>query len=172
MTRRKKNIQFKLRVQEPLRNAIERAAKGRAVSTNQQAVELLEWAITVDRMFGGQRDLVDAVVSAMSQAGEHAAFDATLELHDAGKWRSNPYAYDHALRAATTVLEAFRPPGPVVPPPPRDVAPMPGETAEEARRWYEQLRAQWGEATARGLLTKRGVLPRPTGGKIGRKSDE
>jgi hypothetical protein len=56
---------------------------------------------------GGFLSLVGAV---MQEAGSAATFYSTLMTGETSPWTDDAYAYDQAVRAASRVLAAFRPP--------------------------------------------------------------
>ena len=164
MSRRKQSatVDLKLRVKEPLRAAIERAARHRGISMNAEMVRRLEQTTQRDERLGGPRvaSILETVATAMRTTGEHGAFVATSKRHHEGAWLDHPYAFDQAVKASQAVLEAFRPDGKIVVPVPEPT--MIATTASDAGdadvarikkelKWvYEHL----GEGFARGVLDR------------------
>ena len=91
MPKRKQSatVDLKMRIKEPLRAAIERAARQRGISMNAEMVRRLGQTTQFDERLGGPRvaGLIEIIAAAMKLAGEHAAFFADgSKVHDQGKW--------------------------------------------------------------------------------------
>lgn len=111
-------VDLKVRMKEPLRASLERAAKRRGVSMNAEAVNRLEQSFEIEDRFGGPRmvELMESVARIMKQTGEIAGHYESGKSAKRGQWLGMPYAFDQAISAANVALESFRPPGePVVP---------------------------------------------------------
>jgi Arc-like DNA binding domain len=116
MARRRKEtetVQIGLRVKEPLRAALEDAARQRGVSMNAETVARLERSFEQDQriadVFGSAElfGLMRALAAIMTSA---ATAVATSEK-EAHEWLADPWRYDLAVRAAVAALEALRPRG-------------------------------------------------------------
>ena len=157
MVRRSKaaTVNLKLRLKEPLRAAIERAARENGVSMNSEMVRHLERSIHRDDGLGGPRvaAIVEAMATAMRSTGEHGAFAATGKLHKHGLWFEHPYAFDQAVKAAMAVLEFYRPPGEVVLPTANIVEIVGGDKdIAKANKNLRELFEQLGELMAAKAL--------------------
>jgi hypothetical protein len=126
MAKRKESatVDIKIRMKEPLRAEIEKAATRRGVSMNAEMVDRLErsfsdeaWASHVfEARYGKQlAGVLEMVGRAMHETGTHVGFAATGTLEGATNWLDEPYAFDQAVKAAGEILEALRPPGDVAP---------------------------------------------------------
>jgi hypothetical protein len=147
--------QVPLRIPEALRARIGEAAKDEGRSMNAEILKRLEQSFDFEDRLGGRGmvDMIEQVASAMKSAGEWAGEFAFATRPLSGSkymWRSSPWAYDHAMRAAVGVLEYFRPPGEIVPPGPNpDIVEFVGDL-DQAR---EELR-DLARRTADDELTK------------------
>ncbi len=164
MVRRSKaaTVDLRLRLKEPLRAAIERAARENGVSMNSEMVRHLERSIHRNDGLGGPRvaAIVEVMATAMRSTGEHGAFAATGKLHKHGLWIEHPYAFDQAVKAAMAVLEIFRPTGEVVVPTPNIVEVVGGDkdidkANKTSRELYEQLGDLMAAKTLRDLEIKK-----------------
>jgi hypothetical protein len=142
MAPRKKTAkaQVPLRVLEPLRAQLSKAAKAHGVSMNAEITRRLERSLERDDWLGGQRvaALVEAIGTAMRVTGENAAFIATGRPREDGAWLDQPYAFDQAVKAAQAILEQFRPMGEIVIPEPKVVEVVGGD--EEVSLANRQLK--------------------------------
>jgi hypothetical protein len=111
-------VQISIRTKEPLRAALESAARERGVSMNAEIVERLtrtfEDEIKLEAEF--DRRQLYAILRIMAVAMDHAGHSAAIVSHtvsqnDGMTWFDEPFAYDQAVQAATHILEAFRPSG-------------------------------------------------------------
>ncbi len=123
MAQRKKTatIQLsKVRMKEPLRGQLEKAAKARGVSMNAEIVDRLDRSFhnqalvneVLEAMFG--KPLAATLLTigrAMVNPGRMRAFYETGTLEGASTWFDHPGAFDQAAQAATHVLERLRPSG-------------------------------------------------------------
>ena len=125
MAQRKKTatVQLKVRMKEPLRGQLEKAAKDRGVSLNAEIGKRLEQSFDIENRFGGPQllELIEMIASVMRSTGEHAGFTESGNLTNRGEWLFLPYAFDQATKAAETILEYHRPPGEIVVPKPNVV---------------------------------------------------
>jgi hypothetical protein len=111
-------IQVRIRIKKSLHTGLEKAAEERGASMNAEIVERLERSFQIDRIIGGpiveDRALLaiaKMVAAAMHDSGRHGAFTATRSAEQTARWHDNAFAYDQAVKAAETILEAFRPEG-------------------------------------------------------------
>lgn len=110
-------------MKEPLRAALEKAARRKGVSLNAELVARLEKSLEEDQriedVFGSAElfGLMKAVASIMDMVGQNSRTVAGLgpgpALASPRSWIDHPYAYDQAFQAACRVLEAVRPSGPI-----------------------------------------------------------
>jgi hypothetical protein len=110
--------QVRIRMGKKLHADLEKASDERGTSMNAEIVDRLERSFQIDRLIGGpiieDRALlavIKIIASAMFDCGRSAAFAATLSPKETERWADNAFAYDQAVNAANTVLEAFRPAG-------------------------------------------------------------
>lgn len=108
-------FQMNLRVPEDLREKIQTAANERGVAVNKEISDRLEKSFNEGMTISAAEDdgqlysILRVVAAAMDVAGSMAAIMSTLNP-DAGKtWINNSTAYEQAVRAAVTVLEALGP---------------------------------------------------------------
>lgn len=122
MTPRKKSqmADIKIRMREPLRAAIEGAAKENSQSMNAEMVHRLERSFADQRAMMDALDLaygreltglITALAEVMKAVGSGAALLTTLSPEESRNWWNNPFAYDQAVRAVNEILEALRPAG-------------------------------------------------------------
>ena len=113
-------VQLKVRMREPLRARLEQAAQGTGHSMNAEVLERLERSFErqdladeiLTATYGRQlTGLLMAVGRTMKDAGTFAGFRATGTLEGSTNWLENPDAFDQGAKAATTIIEAFRPVG-------------------------------------------------------------
>jgi hypothetical protein len=113
-------VQLKVRMKEPLRAALEEAARQRGVSLNSEVVRRLERSFEQEQrledVFGGidVYRLMRVIAAIMDSAGSTALLykppPGFVDAREA-RWPADPYAYDQALQAGVHALEALRPPG-------------------------------------------------------------
>jgi TraY domain len=85
----------------------------RSVRDEKSIEDALELAY--GREFAG---IILMLARAMTDAGRHVALmEKPTMPGSAADWLNRPWAFEQAVRAASTILEAFRPPGPVEAPP-------------------------------------------------------
>jgi hypothetical protein len=119
MAERKKTdlVQLGPRVREPLRNALESAAKARGVSMNTEINERLmrsfEDEVKLETEFARVQlyAILRVVANTMDHAGASTAMMSNMLTGETKNWVDNPFAYDQAVKAANYLLEQFRPPG-------------------------------------------------------------
>jgi hypothetical protein len=115
------DAQLKFRVSQSLRNRLEEAARTRGVSLNAEITDRLERSLYDERVYSmmfqgaGLFGIVKAIAVAMREAGQMSGIHLHRTLEGSQNWPNDPTAYDQAMQAATGVLEAFRPDGPVSP---------------------------------------------------------
>ena len=141
--------QVPLRIPEALRARIGSVAKDEGRSMNAEILKRLEQSFDLEDRLGGPGmvDMIETIASVMKSAGEWAGMFLTT-TGPPSVWRTSPWAYDHAMRAAVTVLEHIRPPGEIVAPAP-EVVEFLGDL-EQAREMLRDL----GRRTADDELTK------------------
>jgi hypothetical protein len=109
-----------LRVTAEIKDLLDSAAMKNGRTQSAEAEARLELTFRAERQLDqaletifGQRTAGLAMLLAhvMRAAGQMAHPIATRSLEVAPDWMVNPFAYDQAMRAATRVLEAFRPEG-------------------------------------------------------------
>ena len=116
-------IQIGLRVPEDLREKIQTAANERGVAVNKEISDRLErsfnegMSISATDGDGELYSILRVVAAAMDLAGPMAAIMSTLNPESGKAWINNSIAYEQALKAAVTVLEALRPQSPADPHP-------------------------------------------------------
>jgi Arc-like DNA binding domain len=109
-----------LRLPDELREKIKAAADARGVPVNREISDRLEssFAEEIKISEDGSPELYSILrvaAAAMELAGPMSAILATMNM-DAGKtWIGNSVAYEQAVQAALTVLEAFKPATAAVP---------------------------------------------------------
>lgn len=119
-------VDIKIRMREPLRAQIEKAAAVRGVSMNAEMInrldrsfqrgDLLDEALSL-RWGSRMAKIMQGVAVAMETVGDQA-FLAAEGRDPRGRWHEHPYAFDRALEAAKRALNFFRPKGEIIEPPP------------------------------------------------------
>ena len=109
-------IQLKIRMKEPLRAALEKAAQERGVSLNSEAVKRLELSFEEQKR--------ESLIAAQAAGGVYASFGGldtftimrllanvinSLEVTSKTSWRGDPKAFAVVRRACNSILELFRP---------------------------------------------------------------
>lgn len=166
-------VQLKLRLKEPLRAAIERAAKERDVSMNTEMVGRLERSLSdrelvsrLDDLWLG-RDVVGFLMLAervMTETGQSAV---VASGKPGRSWLDDPYAYDRAVKAFLEVAEALRPEGPIPERPGDDWNPWPSFYMAEVAGGTAISQSEWAKAVRDRLGP---VAKRLERGRKGRKS--
>jgi hypothetical protein len=155
MPRRKptESAELKLRLRESLRSAIEKSARKRGRSLNQELIERLERSFDEEERLGGAQlvELIETIARVMKSTGQQAGFLETHKVVNQGRWLVLPYAFDQATKAALTVLEHHRPPGEIMKPEWKvgKVVGDPKQTEELMKRLFDNI----------GVLMARGELP-------------
>jgi hypothetical protein len=154
-------VQLKWRTKEPMRAALEGAAKKRGVSMNQEITRRVEKSFfdqrQVDEAFGSHEiyGLMKVIGAAFQEAGRAAM--ALAPKDGSKRFVDNPYAYGQAAQAAVRVLRAFRPHGPIVRPP-KSAAKKPwGDAIDRVSLELGKLTA---ESVLDGIRTAVGLAPR------------
>lgn len=112
-------VQVSFRTREPLRAALEAAAKARGVSMNTEMNERLmrsfEDEVNLETEFARVQlyAVLRVVANAVDHAGTSSAVVSSMATGASKSWFNNPFAYDQAVKAALFVLNAFRPAGDV-----------------------------------------------------------
>jgi hypothetical protein len=110
-------MQVSFRTREPLRDALESAAKARGVSMNTEMNERLmrsfEDEVKLETEFARVQlyAILRVVANTMDLAGGSTAMMSNMLTRAAKNWVDNPFAYDQAVKAANYILDQFRPPG-------------------------------------------------------------
>lgn len=117
-----KRVSLGLKVSPAIKTRIDAAAKENGRTQSQEAEARIERTFREDRLLTelleaayGRRlaGILLTLGSAMKTAGTVGAFRSTFTLDAVVEWPSNPYAFDQAVTAATRLLEAMRPTGPI-----------------------------------------------------------
>jgi hypothetical protein len=126
MVRRAKSetVQLKVRMKEPLRAMLEKAADERGISMNTEAVDRLQRTFqnqkvlqeALDLSFGahisGLLMIIGDVMRATAQTVSFAENgDPSLEI-----WSEDPVVYDEVAKAVASVFAEHRPVGEILPP--------------------------------------------------------
>ncbi|HEY1613376.1 MAG TPA: TraY domain-containing protein [Rhizomicrobium sp.] len=147
-------IQLGLRVTKETKQSLNRASYLSGRSQSQEAEFRLEQSFQATRTLFDALDLAygrhwTGIVLALAYAahitGTRAMAINHWEFYTAEEWVLDPFAYDQAVKAINTVLEAFRPNGEI------KVVPV-SDFAQLAVGTYERI----GEEFARGILEKIG----------------
>jgi hypothetical protein len=143
-------IQLKIRIKEPLRASIEEDAEARGVTMNAVINDRLEQSFREDAR---SRDLREALALALGANVAAVTLAIGLAIRHVVKWAplppntdlfSDPFIFEQAVAAISTVIESVRPPG--------DAAVLPGggdyvatgaeAAAEQWRRLGQDVGAQ------------------------------
>jgi hypothetical protein len=117
-------VQLKIRMKEPLRAAIEEDAEARGVTMNAAIIDRLEQSFREDAR---SRDLREALALALGADVAALTLAIGLAIRDVVNWASlppdtnlfsDPFIFEQAAAALSTVVESVRPPG--------DAAVLPG----------------------------------------------
>jgi len=115
-----------LRVTPDIKKRLDDAAKDNGRSQSQEAEMRLEHTFTatnavldaLDLAYGRRlTGLILAMAHAAQLTGTRAISLSQYNFHSGEDWMSDPYAYDQAVKAIETVLEAYRPAGKIKLPP-------------------------------------------------------
>ncbi|HEY8335294.1 MAG TPA: hypothetical protein VIQ05_15990 [Tardiphaga sp.] len=107
--------QLKFRVDEYLREELEKAAAANGVSLNKEINERLLTSLNpyAPMLNSTSSPLMKLLVEIMQTTGELVLFQQPKNLRKTGgDWIDDGFAYDQAVAAAITVLKAFRPTAP------------------------------------------------------------
>jgi hypothetical protein len=105
-------VDIKIRMREPLRAEIERAAKEKNISMNAEMVTRLGRSFDYERALSGAMDLAYGPRLAVLLAAMGRAMNETGRLAEfPTDWMSVPALFNEAVGAADEVLESFRPAG-------------------------------------------------------------
>ena len=165
MAQRKRTatIQLKVRMKEPVRGQLEKAAKARGVSMNAEIGKRLERSFEIEDRLGGPQliNLIETIASVMKLTGEYAALFESGNVMKRGEWLFLPYAFDQAVEAAKFVMGHHRPPGEIVVPKYKgSIVAYDGELGttvdpKEALARHDELMAELGPRLAAGELYKK-----------------
>jgi hypothetical protein len=161
----RRRVPMAMRITPELRDKLVARAEATGRSITQEMELLLEQGLrdedafkgTIARMYGRQ---FAGVLLVLAQA-VHLAGSQSLRSRESRRnprigvsadvvsgWLRDPWAYDQAVRAANTILEAYRPEGEIVlPPPPAAIEGDPPLSAE-----IVEAELNPGPATAAGVL--------------------
>lgn len=148
-----KSVVFSTRLRPDTKGALEEAARASGRSLSQEVERRLRRSFEedekIERLFGGRQTfaMLQTLATALKTMGVHAAFVRSRVLPEGEGWLSDPYAFDQAVRAANTILEAFRPPGDPTPPF-QNLNAQDEDSTERVRFVYANL----GAAFANGVL--------------------
>lgn len=114
---------FTMRLRDDLRAALEQAAarSGKTITEeiHSRLALTFEDPAQTKAEFGGRQPyaIMRRIMETWWKAGLQAYFHRTNRgAADPLEWLSDRYAFDQAVRCATTILEGFRPPGEIVAP--------------------------------------------------------
>lgn len=114
-------IQINLRVPDDLREKIQSAASERGVSVNKEITDRLlksfneDVSVSASSINNELYAILRVVTAAMDLAGPMSAINSTRNPDAGRQWINNSIAYHHAIEAAVTVLEGFKPLTPTPP---------------------------------------------------------
>lgn len=137
-------VQVSFRTREPLRAALESAAKARGVSMNTEMNERLmrsfEDEVKLEAEFARVQlyAILRVVANTVDHAGASSAMVSNMTTGAPKNWVDNPFAYDQAVKAALYILNQFRPPGEIADAKPSP-APMSNLGEEFAKGVVESL---------------------------------
>lgn len=103
--------EIKIRMKEPLRAAIEHAAKRRGVSMNAEMIDRLDASFAETAYPAEVAALAELIARAMAETGSSIEGMNRWSDHGYLPWLDDPYAYDQAAKAALWVLVQSRPTG-------------------------------------------------------------
>ena len=136
-----------LRIEEPLKQALEESAHEHGRSLNMELVKRLATSIEQD---SAVYRLAIALGRVMNAAGQKAA-----DLAGEKDWMQSPWCYQQAAHAARRVLEGLCPPGDIIPPPLEVDPELVAEVGEEqARLFIEANQRRLGFNVAGYLLSQ------------------
>ena len=113
---RSATVNLKVRMKEPVRARLEKAAKADGISLNAEAVRLIEEG------FRSKED--ETSIAARAAVGVYASFGglegftvmrllasaiSAIEMNANTKWTDDPETFDRAKQACNTILDLFRP---------------------------------------------------------------
>ena len=110
-------VQVSFRTREPMRSALETAAKARGVSMNTEMNERLmrsfEDEVKLDAEFARVQlyAILRVVAQTVDHAGASSAIVSSMTTGAPKNWVDNPFAYDQAVKAALYIFNQFRPSG-------------------------------------------------------------
>jgi hypothetical protein len=105
-------------VKPELHAQLREQADANGVSVTEEINELLRKGLSAPSFAPSTEGILVLLGEAMKAAGESSLFALTQswDLARERDWIDDPYAYDHAMKAAITVLQAFKPEGKARPP--------------------------------------------------------
>ena len=141
--------QVPLRIPQALHARLERVAKRNGISMNAEIAYRLVGSFEAEEKLGGPRvvEMIETIATVMKSTGAHAGFTESGKLTNQGEWLDLPYAFDQATKAASTILEHYRPPGEIVVPKPNLVEVIgvrgtkvdPKESAAQLSRFWADI---------------------------------
>lgn len=128
MTKRRASatVDLKVRMKEPLRAALERAARNHGLSMNAEAVDRLERSFQREDLLTEALTLaygadIAILLTLMGEAMKDTARSAGVLslgfMEGPDNWRADPYVYDQVAKAAAYIVEHLRPEGEIKIPP-------------------------------------------------------
>jgi hypothetical protein len=110
-----KSEAFTIRITEDLRANLERAAKNRGNSLNNEISVRLESSFSEERAFGGPKltQMIHLLASRFITQGHQVGETLYGPEVSEDQWLSDPYCFDNAMLAVFDALLARRPTGPV-----------------------------------------------------------
>jgi hypothetical protein len=118
-------VDIKIRMREPLRVQIEKAAAVRGVSMNAEMINRLERSFLRGNLLREALSLrygpyiaraLLGVATALETVGTRA-FLAAEGRDPRDRWQEHPYAFDRAIKSVQRTLNFFRPKGEIIEPP-------------------------------------------------------
>lgn len=109
------------RITAPTREALEQASAKSGLSISSEVESRLRRSFIEDDKItdalGGRQmyAVLRLISSSMSAVGQHSYFFEHRKLAEEADWLGDPYAFDQAIKATTTILESLRPEGDVEP---------------------------------------------------------
>lgn len=144
MRKADEKVGLRLRFNEKLRRRLEQAAARNEQSMNAEIIHRLEASFVDEERFVVESfgtpevfGIMKIIAAAMLETGRVAGFYSG-DFNAGFQWIDDPYAYDQAVKAATRVLEALRPPGsienPSLPAPVNEIGTPAGPSRDDMLR--------------------------------------
>lgn len=110
--KRTATVELKVRMKEPLRAKIEKAAKRRGVSMNAEAVDRLERSFSRDDIWDGDatlRNMALIMAAAFARGGERGAHSRKHPEWSPADWLNDSFCYEVAATAVGEALKLAQP---------------------------------------------------------------